>query len=400
MCWRRRRRCLRVRGRWRPCVVVFLYYLLAVILVENILISIVHHRQSPITPADYYDVAVVRDNLSSSNVVETTAPRTTTTPTTTVSTLRATASQNRSTHRTVAAPPTSPSTKELEELFYRRRPHPVNPYGHRVLLEPTRLCRPDTRMVILVHSHHPHQDRRDAIRSTWGEAVRTGSWPRENRTRSCAGLRLAFVFGLHRDPGLNDLVAEEHARHDDVVQGDFADSYQNMTLKSLLDLKVVDEHCPRVRYLLKTDDDMVVNLPYLLDILTRTSPTRSFMGPYNPRSRVNRNGVWKLTLDEFPFQFYPPYESGSAYVITGDLIHELFVTAEYVPHIFVDDVYVTGILGRVLGVKHIRQAGFAYWGTKAPTACDLVKRRIITGTKMHPQRLCALWNDLQLNPKC
>jgi len=270
-------------------------------------------------------------------------------------------------------------------------------------MAPSRLCDASTLMVILVHSGTTNVAQRAAIRETWGAAAQTGRWPNEPRNGSCSGLRLAFVLGQPGGGGaaaVNDAVRQEQVRHDDIIQGDFVDHYHNMTLKSLLDLKVVDERCPGVRYLLKTDDDMVVNLPYLLDILARSQPSRSFMGPYNPRSRVHRDGVWKLTLNEFPFAFYPPYESGSAYVITGDLIHELFVTAEYVPYIFVDDVYVTGILGRVLGVTHVRQRGFAYWGGKTPTACDIVRRRIITGTKMHPQRLCALWNDLQLNPKC
>jgi len=265
---------------------------------------------------------------------------------------------------------------------------------------PTRLCDASTVMVILVHSSTHNVAKRSAIRDTWGQAASTGQWPNETQSGSCPGLRLAFVLGLQKNETVNRAVRDEHTRYDDIVQGDFIDNYRNMTLKSLLDLKVVDERCPGVQYVVKSDDDMVINLPYLLDILAARPLTWSFMGPYNPRSRVNREGVWKLTMEEFPFAFYPPYESGSAYVITGDLIHELFVTAEYVPHIFVDDVYITGILGRILGVNHARRRGFAYWGSKTPTACDLIRRRIVTGTKMHPQRLCALWNDIQLNPKC
>jgi len=398
-------RCLHVRGRWRPGVVVFVYYLLAVVLVENILVNTVHRQTDPLSD-DYDVVALDKNNLSRTDSHDVKTPVPTTTSTTVMhrplSTLPTSRSTSPPTQTVVPASPASLPTKEQEEQFYRRRPYPVNRYLHRVLLEPRRLCPPGTRMVVLVHSHHPHKDRREAIRSTWGDAARTGSWPNENRTRSCAGLRLAFVFGLHRDPGLNDLVAEELARHDDVVQGDFADSYQNMTLKSLLDLKVVDERCPGVRYLLKTDDDMVVNLPYLLDLLdhTHANLSRSIMGPLNVGSRVYRHGKWKLTKSEFPFDHFPPYESGSAYVITGDLIHELFVTAEYVPHIYVDDVYVTGILGRILNVRHVQQRGFAFWTDKPPSACDLRLNRVVTGTKMSPPNLINLWKQLKLNAPC
>jgi len=289
-----------------------------------------------------------------------------------------------------------------EKLYYSRRQHKVNEYRHSTVLVPSGLCRSDTFMAILVHSSPTNVDRREAIRITWGDAALKGTWPNMNQKNGSTMSRLcfAFVLGLHNNETVNRAIRQEHARYNDIIQGDFIDDYRNMTLKSLLDLKAVDERCPGVQYVLKSDDDMIINLPYLLDILAAKPLTRSFMGPYNPRSRVYREGAWKLTIEEFPFDFYPPYESGSAYVITRDLIHELFVAAEYVPHIFVDDVYITGILGRILGVNHARRRGFAYWGSKTPTACDLIRRKVITGTKMHPQRLCALWNDIQLNPKC
>ena len=295
---------------------------------------------------------------------------------------------------------------ESDSWYYSRREHKVNEYRHNTLLVPSGLCRrPDTFMLVLVHSSPTNAGRRAAIRVTWGDAVLRGTWPsnasaQQNASSPISRLCMAFVLGLHSDEAVNRAVREEHANCNDIVQGDFIDHYHNMTLKSLLDLKVADERCPGVPYLLKSDDDMIINIPYLLDILTTEPLKRSFMGPYNQGSRVHREGVWKLTLEEFPFSVYPPYESGSAYVITGDLIHELYVTAEYVPHIFVDDVYITGILDRILGVSHVRRAGFAYWGTREPTACDVVRRKIVTGTKMHPQRLCALWNELKLNPTC
>jgi len=389
-----------VRGRWRPCV-IFVYYVLAVVLVEQILISTVHRQQLP--PADN----ATTDRNNTPLVVDahrTKALRTTTTtilPTSTTTSLVSSISPvARAVTKPVVRPSVSLSKEQQEDIFYRRRAQPVNHYLHRVLLEPKQLCLPNTTMIILVHSHHPHTDRRRAIRSTWGQAVRTAIWPNERRNRSCAGLQLAFVFGRHRDPGLNDLIYEELHHYDDVIQGDFVDSYQNMTLKSLLGLKVVDERCPNVSYLLKTDDDMVVNLPYLLQLLANKTLQRSIMGPLNVGSRVYRQGKWKLSKDEFPFDVFPPYESGSAYVITGDLIHELYVTAEYVPYIHVDDVYITGILGRILGVNHVQQKGFAFWTSSPPTACQMLMDEVVTGTKMLPQNLFALWDNFQKNINC
>ena len=292
---------------------------------------------------------------------------------------------------------TAPQT---ERMYYRKRTIKVNPYHYQPLLIPTQLCDANTLMVVLVHSGTNNVAQRAAIRETWGEAASTGHWPNEQQKGSCGGLRLAFVLGLNINEAVNRAVREEHARYNDIIQGDFIDHYHNMTLKSLLDLKVADELCPGVRYLLKTDDDMIVNLPYLLLLLTNKNLQWSIMGPVNVGARVHRSGKWKLPNDEFPFSFYPPYESGSAYVITGDLIHELFVTAEYVPHIFVDDVYVTGILGRILGVNHVMHHGFASWHSRPPSVCDIVLNRVVAGTKMTPNLLLNTWKQLNTTTTC
>jgi len=111
---------------------------------------------------------------------------------------------------------------------------------------------------------------------------------------------------------------------------------------------------------------------------------------------VYRNGKWKLSKEEFPFSHYPPYESGSAYVITGDLTRDLLETSEYVPPIFIDDVYVTGILGKVLNVTHAHHGGFAFWVNPAPSVCDIMRRKIVTGTKMTPRLMMDIWGQLSV----
>ena len=172
-----------------------------------------------------------------------------------------------------------------------------------------------------------------------------------------------------------------------------------MTLKSLLGLKFVHEKCPNAKYLLKSDDDMVINFPYLQDILFELDLSRAIMGPLCVGSKVYRKGKWGMTREQYPFYFYPPYEAGSAYIITSDLIEELYHTAEYVPHIFIDDVYITGILGKILNVTHIKQKGFAFWTTRVPKVDDLISNQIVTGTKMKPAFQVNLWKELLLRMK-
>ena len=128
--------------------------------------------------------------------------------------------------------------------------------------------------------------------------------------------------------------------------------------------------------------------------------TRAILGPLNIGSRVYRTGKWKLSHEEFPFAFFPAYESGSGYAISSDLLLPLLTAAERVPFIFIDDVYVTGILGKILGVRHVRRKGFAYWTSKAPKACDILKGEVLTGTRVTYLVQRRIWHELDAREGC
>ncbi|NXV71492.1 B3GT4 galactosyltransferase, partial [Atlantisia rogersi] len=64
----------------------------------------------------------------------------------------------------------------------------------------------------------------------------------------------------------------ESQRHRDLLQGAFADTYANLTLKTLLLLRWAATRCPQAPFLLKADDDVFVNLPALTNYLAATHP--------------------------------------------------------------------------------------------------------------------------------
>ena len=286
---------------------------------------------------------------------------------------------------------------EQRRQYYKPREKVVNPFPHRFLINAAQLCNASTQVVILVHSLHHYTERREAIRETWGGAAISGNWPRASISHK---ITLAFVLGLNHQKGLDELLQEEAKKHQDIIQGDFYEDYHNMTLKSLLGLKWVKEHCPHVKYLIKSDDDMIINVPYLLDVLAKTNMTRSLLGPYNENSRVMRRGKWSIPLEIFPFYYYPAYESGAAYVISGDLVEPLFTTSQYVPSIFIDDVYITGILAEVLKARHVKIYGFSYWNTKRLQPCDIIKNKMFTGTKMGPSNQVEMWKVIKRGRYC
>lgn len=59
----------------------------------------------------------------------------------------------------------------------------------------------------------------------------------------------------------------ENNQYGDILQGNFIDSYHNLSYKHTMALKYVAERCTQVPYILKCDDDVIINGPVLLNIL-------------------------------------------------------------------------------------------------------------------------------------
>uniref|UniRef100_A0A1B0DAS4 Hexosyltransferase n=1 Tax=Phlebotomus papatasi TaxID=29031 RepID=A0A1B0DAS4_PHLPP len=94
----------------------------------------------------------------------------------------------------------------------------------------------------------------------------------ENATESevVHPVRLKVIFLLGQTPSneTQSQIVAESDQFGDIVQESFLDSYNNLTLKSVMLLKWVTNNClDRVRFIMKCDDDVFVNVPNLLHIL-------------------------------------------------------------------------------------------------------------------------------------
>ena len=109
------------------------------------------------------------------------------------------------------------------------------------LLNAPAACQRHQFLFVYVHSAVEHHSRRQAVRLTWGNVTR---WSTPD-----AGVSLRFVLGR---PG-NDsdhqqrALVDEQARHGDLVQLDFIDTYHNMTLKAVGALQWINEYCLSTR---------------------------------------------------------------------------------------------------------------------------------------------------------
>ena len=237
------------------------------------------------------------------------------------------------------------------------------------------------RVTFLVKSAVGHKDRRDVIRRTWGFPRRFSDVP----------MRTVFLLGHAPDDVKLEAEVEAEAReHKDIVQGSFVDTYFNNTIKTGMGLRWAVEHCPKSRFYMFVDDDYYVSARNLLrflrnpvnypgylqeDVITfdeeklkeqiksrhlnqvveeeeKESETfdpihlrhlnqlvdfdlpddvRLFTGFVFPRSRPHRHksSKWFVDLGEYPYDFWPPYVTAGAYVLSREALLDMYFASYY-----------------------------------------------------------------------
>ncbi|XP_076766367.1 beta-1,3-galactosyltransferase 5 isoform X1 [Xylocopa sonorina] len=163
-----------------------------------------------------------------------------------------------------------------------------------------------------------------------------------------------FLLGMPKEKYAWKNILNESKKHNDLLQGDFLDSYQNLTLKHLMGLRWASSECAAT-FLIKTDDDIVIDIfevvKFLVDrrikenalsgyVLTKMKPVRIL------------NSKWFVTKEEFPYNVYPDFLSGWFYVTSLKIAQLLVRTSENFKNLFwIDDVFITGILREKCGIK-------------------------------------------------
>ena len=248
------------------------------------------------------------------------------------------------------------------------------------ILTPYANCHKDQFLVVVVSSSIPNWAQRNAIRESWGlwlgipdftlnngqlvisdNLENTSAFVQLNST-----LRFKIVFLLGRElqsnqPNIN--IMKEFYVNGDLLVEDFVDSYQNETLKSGFILKYIRDKCPGAKYVAKMDDDLFLHVPSLQNQLLhdKSLPDELVMGHLSCNSRPIRDPTNKRYCPDHMFRgdIYPNYVSGSGYVISGNLISRLLAAALVTPLFHLEDIYMTGILTAMIGVRPTAGTGFS-----------------------------------------
>uniref|UniRef100_A0A146LQ42 Hexosyltransferase n=2 Tax=Lygus hesperus TaxID=30085 RepID=A0A146LQ42_LYGHE len=196
------------------------------------------------------------------------------------------------------------------------------------------------------------------ITSYAGEVTARSALRRAYPSSELLGLGISRVFLLARTRNKTTDVTQaaledENRKFGDLLQGSFYESYRNLTYKHAMGLKWASNLCPQIKYILKMDDDIVVDLYRVLDVVRAYERNSTFdlMGYVFDHLRPIRMKAnkWYVTKQEYDRNYYPKFLSGWFYVTKPKVAFDIVERARSLPYFWIDDVFLTGIVPETLG---------------------------------------------------
>lgn len=240
-------------------------------------------------------------------------------------------------------------------------------------------------LTVLVISRPCNVLLRQAIRKTWG--------------LSAADLGVSILFVVGYDDSWSSVIQREIKLHQDLIALDEEDTYESLPNKVLSGISHVLHQRLTPQYVMKVDDDTVVNLAFLVQELhSGIINSTQILGAIYINSLVIRDphDKWAVSILDYPYPTYPTYAFGGGYVLPLPAAVKIIQTrAKTFDWIHLEDVYITGILARRAQLSHVHHEGFAYWTSAKASACEFVLMRRVTSVNHTEMEVYLLYKHTQ-----
>ncbi|KAK3593019.1 hypothetical protein CHS0354_005382 [Potamilus streckersoni] len=269
-------------------------------------------------------------------------------------------------------------TKSIRKIYAQSWNKVITPYITKYVIDGHDYCNVSSppSVLIFVLSLPKNTMERQAIRHTWGSVL--------NQSRPVFNIsaKIVFMLGMMVDETKFDKVLqEESTAYKDIVQFNLTESRYNLTRKMINGLRWIKTYCRSVKYILKTDDDTFINVERFSNYLF-TNPninTRTIHGYlYGNGGAVLRVGKYAVKEEELPSSFYPPYVSGTAYILPFDVISDMLRLVERLPYCPVDDAFMTGVLRVILDIKIRHSGSFTHVSETKLSPCQFNSKIAVT----------------------
>ncbi|XP_060081093.1 beta-1,3-galactosyltransferase 1-like [Ylistrum balloti] len=190
-------------------------------------------------------------------------------------------------------------------------------------------------VVILISTTPGNRHKREVIRRTWLNISKNNT----------SNVRYVFLLGSQSNKPLKQDITREFAKYKDIVQEDFIDSYNNLTLKTLMGFKWANLFCSSAKFVMKTDDDVYVNVRNLLEsVKNHEKQLENSVGGYCKHVALpvrDSRFKWYASLRQYPRSVYPGYCSGTGYVTSMTTMRKVYTISKDVPFFYLEDVYIS-----------------------------------------------------------
>ncbi|CAF0986014.1 unnamed protein product [Adineta steineri] len=254
-----------------------------------------------------------------------------------------------------------------------------------VLLDKLNLCddskNMNNRILIAIKTAANNYIQRQIVRQTWLIEVKEHHIP------------YVFVLGSTNDEKLIDEILDEDNIYNDLLIGKPVDNYYNLTLKAMFIFAWTKVHCPN-RWLFYVDDDTIINAQQVIDFISLRKNVLNrvlycHMGQHF--ARRNPQSKWFVPLSIWEPALYPKYCQGWGCLIPPNvlsLLHDTSISNLTEPKLWIDDVFMTGIVAEVAGIELI----------ESPMACcgrrdsELYEKSLLLAQMGKKQEFLKSWN--------
>ena len=219
-------------------------------------------------------------------------------------------------------------------------------------IQPVDICGNNihVRLFIFIYSLPANFQRRQMIRKTWLDRSLFGGQATQH----------VFLLG-HGNASYTDMVQQEARTYNDIVVIDLEETFCSLTLKGIAGLHFASSFCPSAKFVMKTDDDIFINMFLLqrnLSVMVEKKQTEKIiMGFIWFGGEVFRSGQYEVSALQYAGSTYPPFCSGSAFIMSMDVVkvlYELAMQDQSKVLLHLDDPYITGVLADRAKLKHIQ----------------------------------------------
>ena len=175
------------------------------------------------------------------------------------------------------------------------------------------------------------------------------SWLAHNNVKGYRSVSL-FLLGKQKGEGaLQEKILKESRTYEDIIQGDFVDSFRNQSYKLLMGLRWASSYCPFAKFIMKLDNQTLPVFSNIIPLLENIPDGGACVGYIFNDTKVNRDKIslWYTKKADFAESKYPSHPSKSGYIFSASLVNYLLSISHHVKFFTWENVFISMLLKTV-----------------------------------------------------